>query len=89
MQYTGKEQGRTHPEKETEIYYTVWDERLKRIPFSEIAFKLRTNEEAVRKQFGRAFELIIEKKYNVSFKNDDESDSCAVGLCYFLSKGII
>ena len=63
-QFTRKEQGRTHPEKETEIYFKVWDERLKRIPFSEIALKLRTNEEAVRKQFGRAFELIIERKYN-------------------------
>ena len=32
---------------------------------------------------------IIEKKYNVSFENDDESDSCAVGLCYFIKAGII
>ena len=32
---------------------------------------------------------IIEKKYNVSFCNTDESDSFAVGICYFKSKGII
>ena len=32
---------------------------------------------------------IIEKKYKVSFSNTDESDSFAVGLCYFKSKGII
>jgi len=32
---------------------------------------------------------IIEKKYKLSFKNNDESDSCAVGICYFKSKGII
>jgi len=32
---------------------------------------------------------IIEKKYGVVFKNFDESDSCAVGLCYFKSEGII
>ena len=32
---------------------------------------------------------IIEKKYGVSFKNNDESDSYAVGLCYFISEGII
>jgi len=32
---------------------------------------------------------IIEKKYGVSFSNNDESDSCAVGLCYFYKEGII
>jgi len=32
---------------------------------------------------------IIEKEYKLSFKNDDESDACAVGICYFKSKGII
>ena len=32
---------------------------------------------------------IIEKKYKVSFCNTDESDSFAVGICYFKSKGII
>ena len=32
---------------------------------------------------------IIEKKYNVVFCNNDESDSFAVGLCYFIKEGII
>jgi len=32
---------------------------------------------------------VIEKEYKLSFKNDDESDSFAVGICYFKSKGII
>jgi len=32
---------------------------------------------------------IIEKKYSVSFENDDQSDSFAVGLCYFIEAGII
>jgi len=32
---------------------------------------------------------VIEKEYKLSFKNDDESDSYAVGLCYFKSKEII
>jgi Holliday junction resolvasome RuvABC endonuclease subunit len=30
---------------------------------------------------------IIENKYNVSFSNMDESDSFAVGLCYFIKMG--
>jgi len=32
---------------------------------------------------------IIEKEYKVSFSNTDESDSFAVGICYFKSNGII
>jgi len=32
---------------------------------------------------------IIEKEYKISFENFDESDSYAVGICYFKSKGII
>lgn len=32
---------------------------------------------------------VIEKEYKVSFENNDQSDSFAVGICYFKSKGII
>jgi Holliday junction resolvasome RuvABC endonuclease subunit len=33
--------------------------------------------------------MILEKKYNVSFLNTDESDSYAIGLCYFINMGSI
>ena len=32
---------------------------------------------------------IIEREYNVSFKNNDESDSYATGICYFISEGVL
>ena len=32
---------------------------------------------------------IIEKKYDMVFSNNDESDSFAVGICHFIKEGII
>lgn len=32
---------------------------------------------------------IVESKYNIQFANNDESDSFAVGLCYFIETNII
>jgi len=63
-QFTGKDSGRNHTAKETEFYYKVWDERLSLTSFSEIALKFGITAEAARKQFRKAYELILGEKYD-------------------------
>lgn len=63
--YITPQSGRIHLEKR-DVYYKIWDKRKDRKSFSEIAAKFNLKKEQGRKQFRKAFELIIGREYDKS-----------------------